>query len=262
MAAGYGTRLRPITDNLPKCMVPIKGRPLLDWWFDLLRFHGVSQVLVNTHHLPEPVNNHIDRYNSLDTGLTAYTVFEETLLGSGGTVRANSAFIDRDDDFFICYADNLTNLNLTDLLRTHRKTNSLLTMALFRADIPKQCGIAVLDGKRRVVSFEEKPEIPKSDLANAGVYVAGKELFDVLPEGTPLDFGKDVLPGLIGKLSGYETTDYLLDIGTPENYKRAEEEWDHDHYENPYENQLYGRGNGFTGILRSPRRRRCQYGNQ
>lgn len=227
LAAGYGTRLRPITDTIPKCMVPIQGRPLLSWWFDLLRLHGISEVLVNTHYLPQPVDDFIERYNRQDTGLTAYSCHEETLLGSGGTVRANRAFIGDDPDFFICYADTLTNLNLSDLFHTHTTNDGLLTIALFRTDKPEQCGIAELGDRRRIVRFEEKPILPKGNLANAGIYVARNGLYDHLPDGSPLDFGMEVLPRLSGQMYGYEMKDYLLDIGTMENYKRAEEEWRH-----------------------------------
>lgn len=249
LAAGYGTRLRPITDTVPKCMVPIHGRPLLGWWFDLLRFHGVTDVLVNTHYLPRPVHDYIDRYNRQETGMKAYPFYEETLLGSGGTVRANRYFIGGDENFFICYADNLTNLDLSGLLHAHRSGGGLLTMALFHTKTPRQCGIAEMGEERRIIAFEEKPEDPKSDLANAGVYVAKRELFDVFPTTTPLDFGKDVLPLLAGLMFGYEISDYLIDVGTPENYRRAEEEWKHDYYKDPAEDQLYWRRNGSAGLL-------------
>jgi Nucleoside-diphosphate-sugar pyrophosphorylase involved in lipopolysaccharide biosynthesis/translation initiation factor 2B, gamma/epsilon subunits (eIF-2Bgamma/eIF-2Bepsilon) len=222
LAAGYGTRLRPITDTIPKCMVPIKGIPLLGWWFRLLRLHEVAEVLVNTHYLPGPVCDYVKSYNRLNTGLKAEITYEESLLGSAGTVRENKDFIGSDQDFFICYADNLTDLNLSALLSAHRENGGLLTMALFHTDKPEQCGIATLDKRRRIVDFEEKPKVPTGDLANAGVYVAQRLLFEHFPAKTPLDFGKDVLPLMKGQMYGYETADYLLDIGTPENYRRAE----------------------------------------
>lgn len=229
LAAGYGMRLRPITDTVPKCMVPICGRPLLGWWFDLLRRHGVTEVLVSTHYLSEPVRAYVQAYNRLGTGLTAYETYEPELLGSGGTIRANRDFVRGEHDFLICYADNLTDANLTAFVNAHRRHDGVLTMALFHTNLPKQCGIAETDGTGRIVEFVEKPEAPKSDLANAGMYVAGERLFGYLNEDKPvLDFGKDVLPKLVGQMYGWNTDGYLIDIGTPENYKRANEEWKHD----------------------------------
>ncbi|WP_298022589.1 nucleotidyltransferase family protein [uncultured Dysosmobacter sp.] len=147
LAAGYGTRLKPITDAIPKCMVPIHGQPLLGWWFALLRKHGVTDVLVNTHYLPESVRELIRIYNAKGTGLTAHETYEPELLGSGGTIRANRAFVRDEKDFLICYADNLTDDNLTAFQRFHEERRDVLTMALFHADVPRQCGIAELDGE-------------------------------------------------------------------------------------------------------------------
>lgn len=231
LAAGFGTRLRPITNMIPKCMAPIQGRPILSWWLQLLRKHGVTETLINTHYLPEPVRDFITAYNAEKTGLTVYESYEPELLGSGGTIRANRSFTDGEDCFFICYADNLTDADLTSFRKFHEEHGALLTMALFHTNVPKQCGIAELDAENRVVGFAEKPKAPKSDLANAGMYIADKRIFDYLdPDKTPLDFGKDVLPKLVGQMYGWNTEGYLIDIGTMENYKRANEEWNHDHY--------------------------------
>lgn len=244
LAAGYGTRLRPITDTVPKCMVPIHGQPLLGWWFDLLCRHGVTDVLVNTHYLPEPVRAYIERYNRRNTGLTVCETYEPTLLGSGGTIRANRDFVKGEKDFLICYADNLTDADLTEFCRFHISCGGPLTMALFHTNVPRQCGIAEVDAAHRIVDFAEKPDAPKSDLANAGMYAADGRIFDYLDMDKPvLDFGRDVLPKLIGKMYGWDTAGYLIDIGTLENYKKANEEWAYDHYEDAAEDQLYRRGN-------------------
>lgn len=229
LAAGYGTRLRPLTETVPKCMVPIRGQPLLRWWLALLRRHGVSEVLVNTHYLPEPVREFMRAYNQQNTGLTVYEAYEPELLGSGGTIRANRDFVKGEEAFLICYADNLTDADLSAFQAFHREHDGVLTMALFHTNQPKQCGIAALDEAGRIIAFEEKPEHPASDLANAGMYMAGPELFKYLDTDKPLlDFGKDVLPKLIGQMYGWPTQGYLIDIGTMENYQRANREWAHD----------------------------------
>lgn len=225
LAAGYGTRLRPLTDTVPKCMVPIRGKPLLEWWFELLLRHGVTDVLVNTHYLPGPVRSFLAEYDRRRTGLTAVEAYEPELLGSGGTVWHNRAFVQGEDSFLICYADNLTSADLTALLRFHETRGGALTMALFHSDHPEACGIASLAEDGRITAFEEKPARPRGDLANAGIYAAGSALFGHFPDAPFIDFGRDVLPGLVGSMFGYELSDRLIDIGTPEHYRRANEEW-------------------------------------
>ena len=225
LAAGLGTRLRPITNVFPKCMVPIDGRPLIDWWMQLFAKHNIDEVLVNTHYLPDPVRDYIEVHNRKKERPYIVESYEEKLLGSGGTVRTNIDFVKNEKEFLICYADNLTNLNLTELLQIHRKHNGILTMALFHTNKPKQCGIAVLDEKNCIVEFVEKPALPKGDLANAGVYAVSSDVFSYIPNQPVSDFGKDVLPLLVGRMYGYKIRDYLLDIGTLDNYKKAQEEW-------------------------------------
>lgn len=225
LAAGYGSRLKPITDTIPKCLVPICGRPLLAWWFDLLRGYGVTEVMINTHYLPEPVRAFIADENAGHTGLTAYETFEPILLGSGGTVRNNRAFVCGEKSFLICYADNLTNINLADFQNFHAAHDGILSVALFHTNLPEQCGIASLDADSRIIGFAEKPPHPESNLANAGIYIARQGIFDCLPAAGTLDFGKDVLPALVGRMYGWITEGYLIDVGTAENYIRANEEW-------------------------------------
>lgn len=235
LAAGYGTRLRPLTDTTPKCMVPVHGLPLLGWWLSLLRRHGITDVLINTHYLPEPVRTFIEDYNRQDTGLTAYETYEPRLLGSGGTILKNRDFVRGEQDFLICYSDNLTNANLTAFKAFHRNHDGVLSMALFNTNVPEQCGIARLDTEGRITAFEEKPENPASNLANAGMYIANQSLFEYMDSGNvTADFGKDFLPRLIGRMFGWRTQGYLIDIGTPENYKKANEEWIYDNYKDAF----------------------------
>ncbi len=230
LAAGFGSRLRPITDKVPKCLVEIGGHPMLDWWAKLLKEAGVTEVLVNTHYLHEQVHDYMEDYNLQDTGLRFHEFYEQELLGSGGTVRANEAFIGTDEDFLICYADNLCLVKLHELIAFHREKRPVLTMALFRTNKPKQCGIAALDAEGKVTEFVEKPGKPKSNLANAGIYVASRRLFSYFTGDGFCDFGKDLLPKLIGEMYGWETKEYLIDIGTMDNYEKARREWTYDYY--------------------------------
>lgn len=229
LAAGLGTRLRPITDIVPKCLVPIHGKPLLAWWFELFRKYGVTDVLVNTYYLAEQVETFIGEYAGGHDDIRFQLFHEKELLGSGGTLSANRSFIADGEDFFICYADNLTDVSLEELMKVHREKKAVLTMALFHTNVPKQCGIAAVNENGIITEFTEKPENPKGNLANAGIYAAGSGIFEYIPKDTFCDFGRDVLPKLAGKMYGYEIHAYLRDIGTPENLKLAREEWTYDY---------------------------------
>jgi mannose-1-phosphate guanylyltransferase len=227
-AAGLGTRLRPLTDHMPKCMIPIGGRPLLDIWLDALAKAGVDEVLVNLHHLAGVVRAHLaDR-----TGRPAVRLVEEPrLLGSAGTLLANREFVAGEEMFLAVYADNLTDFDLGVLVDAHRRGGAIATLTLFRAPRPSECGIVdVKDG--RVVGFVEKPAQPRGDLANAGMYAFHPGVLDLIdgppdaPLDGPLDIGFHLLPRLVGKARAV-TLDgcYLMDIGTPAALRRARDEW-------------------------------------
>ncbi len=231
LAAGKGTRLKPYTDKTPKCLMPICGRPLLEIWIELLATHGIRKVLINLHHHADQVRSFIGRM-SCPGNLSIETVYEPVLLGSAGTLWANRDFVSGEDDFLIVYADNLTNCDLSKMIDKHRffrSMGAILTMGVFRADNPSACGIATRDETGRIVDFVEKPQRPLDNLANAGIYIANRMLWQ---EITPLsledgiyDFGHHVLPRLVGKMFAYEIQEFLLDIGTPENWASAQQKW-------------------------------------
>ncbi len=224
LAAGVGARLRPLTDRIPKCLVPVCGRPLLAWWLDLLRAQGVDEVLINTHHLPEPVRDFVRTCPPVPR---IHLVHEPVLLGSAGTLRSQAAFVRGESEFFVLYADNLTDYPLADFLAFHRRHGGLLSMALFHTNVPRQCGIAELDADQRIVAFVEKPDVPRSNLANAGLYVASPEILSLIPDVPVADVGFHLLPQLVGRMYGWRPDAFLMDIGTPENLHRAEELWPH-----------------------------------
>lgn len=219
LAAGKGTRLKPLTDVTAKCLLPLSGKPLLQYWFSLCAQHGISEVLVNLHH-------HADQIQSFIAArawpLRIHLVYEPCLLGSAGTVNANQDFVADEESFAILYADNLTNVNLGAMSEAHRRRDSLLTMGLFRAANPTACGIAEMDKDCRIVDFVEKPVVPRGNLANAGIYWCSRRILDYLPAKTPADIGYDLLPQLVGRMHGYVVEEYLRDIGTPESYAQAQ----------------------------------------
>ena len=219
LAAGLGTRLRPLTDTTPKCLLRIGDRPLLDRWLDALAKTGVDEVLVNVHHLADQVRAHVaDR-----TQGPAVRVFEEpALLGSAGTLLANRDWIAGEDMFLAINADNLTDFDLGILVDAHRRGGAIATLSVFHAPRPSECGIVeVRDG--RVVGFAEKPAQPHGDLANAGMYAFAPEVLDLI-DGP--DIGYSLLPRLVGEARAVPLDGaYFLDIGTPAALARARKEW-------------------------------------
>lgn len=222
LAAGLGTRLKPITDSIPKCLVPVCGKPLLGWWIDLFEQHGITEIAINLHHFPEQVTAFLDTQQHR---VKFEYLHEPVLLGSGGTVKHNRDFVKNEKDFFIFYADNLTNYNLSSMLNFHREKGKEFTMALFRTPTPKACGIATLDENKTIVQFTEKPEHPVSDLANAGIYITQPHILELIPDYELTDIGFHLLPLLQGRMAGWETQDYLLDIGTHQSLAKAESDW-------------------------------------
>ena len=223
LAAGIGSRLRPLTDRVPKCLVPVAGEPLLERWFRELLRVGVKDVLVNTHHLAEAVQRYVQ--TRPDDGLVVHLAHEPRLLGSAGTVREHRGFVQGEKAFFIVYADNLTDVRLDHMLAFHRDRGSRFTMGVFDTSEPGECGIATLDRDGRVISFVEKPRQPQGSLANAGLYISDPTIVDAIPDRTPTDFGHDVLPGLVGHMYGYPIRGFFRDLGTPERLESARAHW-------------------------------------
>lgn len=221
LAAGIGSRLGALTQKSPKCLLPVQGRPVLDYWFESLTNAGVTDVFINLHHLKEQVESYLE---SQPWPVEAVPFHEPVLLGSAGTLRAARDFIGNDSEFLIIYADNFALIDLSKLLEFHRDRNSdCLTLVAYPTDRPTECGILELDRDGKVVSFEEKPKQPRSNLANSGIHVATPRIFDYIPEHLPADIGFHVLPKLVGKMVGYATQETIIDIGTPETYAAAQE---------------------------------------
>ena len=240
LAAGIGTRLRPLTNDIPKCLLPIGGKPLLQIWLEHLSNHGIDEVLVNTHWHHEKVEEYIRREHSAESIAKSAKgskqqqrkkwpeirlFYEPELLGSAGTLLANRDWVADGQPFFILYGDNLTNVNLTRMLAFHRQHGMPFTLGVFKTETPSQCGIAELGEGGVVKGIVEKPENPKSNLAAAGIYVADQKIYDFFPQERdslkPLDLSFHVLPNLVGRMKAY-LIDFLIDIGTADSYERAQ----------------------------------------
>ncbi len=222
LAAGVGSRLRPITDTTPKCMLAFSERPLLDIWLDAFSRAGVDEVLVNLHHLPDVVSRHIAARTAPPV---VRTFFEPELLGSAGTLLANRRWVEDEEFFLVCYADNLTDFDLRSLVDAHRANRAIATLTVFHSEHPSTVGIVELDATGGVIGFAEKPAEPVSDLANAGMYAFHPSVLDEVDGMPPRDIGYDLLPRLVGRARALLVEGYFRDIGTTDAYRQAREEW-------------------------------------
>ena len=221
LAAGHGTRLRPFTASVPKCLLPVRGTPILEIWLALCRQCGVTEVLVNTHaHAPAVV----EFVRNWKDGVRVSVVEERELFGSAGTLRANRSWVDGEENFWIFYADVLTNASLTSMQAFHRPKTAA-TLGIYTVPDPERCGIVSLDDADTVIEFVEKPASPKSNLAFAGIMIGTPELLDAIPDKPGADIAADVLPRLTGRMRAYRIPEFVLDIGTPENYELAQKTW-------------------------------------
>tara|TARA_Y100001968_G_scaffold333907_1_gene400888 strand:- start:12032 stop:12763 length:732 start_codon:yes stop_codon:yes gene_type:complete len=222
LAAGIGTRLRPITLNTPKCLVEINGKPLLGHWLDKLENMKCEKTLINTHHLAKQVEEFVDNYD--ETNMQLKIVHEPELLGTAGSLIHNRNWFKNSTGILI-HADNATNENL-DKFILHHKTRPnfcLLTMLTFNTNRPSQCGIVETDRKGVVTGFYEKVNDPPSNRANGAIYLFENSFLDWLEDrgGNIFDFSKDVLPLLIGRIYTWHTNASFIDIGTPDGLKEA-----------------------------------------
>lgn len=224
LCAGEGRRLRPLTERLPKPMLPVAGRPLVGHLIDLLRRHGVREIAINLHHRPQAIRDYLGDGRRFGARIT-YSL-EERLLGPAGGVKRLEPFI-ADEPCFILYGDVLTDLDLSALRAFHVGRRAALTMALYRPEAIGDCGAARLGNDGRVVEFVEKPSPGRepSSWANAGVYLIEPEVLRFIPPDQPFDFGAELFPLLIERgppLYGYRSDALVLDIGTPQRYRRAQ----------------------------------------
>lgn len=225
LAAGLGTRLRPITNYIPKCLVTIRKKPLLEYWLNLLLSNGIKEVLINTHYLPTLVEDFVKTSSWRDV---ITLVHEPSLLGTAGTIYKNRDVL-KDGAFLVGHADNLTRFSMQDFAAAHakRQPGVEITMMTFDTDVPESCGIVELDDNNIVTGFYEKSPVFRGTRANAAVYIVEPSVIDFIAT-----FGKDfvdmsteVLPNYLGRIQTYHNADYHRDIGTPESLRLAEAEF-------------------------------------
>ena len=217
LAAGLGSRLRPITDTVPKCLVPIHGRPLLEIWLDQLKKHGLGPFLINTHYLSEKVESYISTSPFRDVVTLTY---EPELLGTAGTVWANRDWIG-DEPIMLVHADNLCLCNFTSFIESHEfgSSKACMTMMTFETNEPESCGIIELDEKGMVSVMHEKVTDPPGRIANGAVYIIEPEMINSMRGKN--DLSLEIVPQYYGRIRVWHNDVFHEDIGTMKKYKNA-----------------------------------------
>lgn len=223
MAGGQGTRLRPLTNRMPKPMVPLLDRPCMEYIIDLLKKHGITEIAVTLQYLPQVIQQHFGDGSS--SGVRLH-YFEETApLGTAGSVKNASDFLD--ETFLVISGDALTDFDLTSAIQHHREYKALATMVLTQVDDPTRFGVVTTDEQGRVTRFQEKPSWDEvfSNTVNTGIYILEPQILGFFESDVVYDFGKQLFPDLLEQgipLYGYVGQGYWSDIGTPEQYRETQ----------------------------------------
>jgi mannose-1-phosphate guanylyltransferase len=216
LAAGFGTRLKPITLTCPKCLVTVGNKPILEHWLAALQQIDCSEVIINTHYLFDKVEEYLAWRPEKQTKVS--TSYEKQILGTAGTLKKLSSLL-RDSTVVMMHSDNFSDIELSDVIRTHnnRPEYCMMTMVVFSSSEPSNCGIVEVDDIGVVQGFHEKVESPPGNLANGAIYIFDAELIDFVNglDGQIIDFSLDVLPKLMGKIYIHKTDGTFIDIGTP-----------------------------------------------
>lgn len=223
LAAGLGTRLRPLTYEMPKPLVPVANRPVMEHILRLLARHGHREAIANISHLPEMIRERFGDGSGLGIELS-YSV-EEELLGTAGGVRGVAEFLTggESDSFLVISGDGLTDLDLAAMRAVHEAHGGIATLALKRVSDPGEFGVVITGSDGRIQAFQEKPDAAEalSNLANCGIYMFRREIFDHFPDRDFVDWAMDVFPALLEAdvaMYGYEIDAYWNDVGSLEEY--------------------------------------------
>jgi mannose-1-phosphate guanylyltransferase / phosphomannomutase len=223
MAGGSGTRLRPLTCDLPKPMVPVLNRPIAEHIVNLLKRHGINEIIVTLHYLPDIFKDYFQDGKDFDV-VMKYSVEEEQPLGTAGCVKNIEQMLDQ--TFVVISGDSITDFNLQEAIAFHREKKSKATLILTRVPNPIEFGVVITDGEGKIVRFLEKPSTSEifSDTVNTGTYILEPEILEYLPLQEEADFSQDLFPLLLKQeepMYGYIADDYWCDVGDLETYRDA-----------------------------------------
>lgn len=224
MAGGSGTRLRPLTCDLPKPMVPILNRPIAEHIVNLLKRYQINEIIATLYYLPDVMREYFRDGSDLGVQIT-YAVEEDKPLGTAGCVKNIAALLD--ETFMVISGDSVTDFDLNAAIEFHRQKQSKATLVLTRVPSPMEFGVVITDDQQRICRFLEKPSTSEifSDTVNTGIYILEPEVLDYLPENEKTDFSKDLFPLLLEKgepMYGYVAEGYWCDVGTLDSYREAQ----------------------------------------
>lgn len=223
LAGGNGTRLRPLTQELPKPMVPVLNKPLMEYTVELLKKYGIQEIGVTLKFLPQHIKNYFGSGEKWESKITYFE--EDTPLGTAGSVKAAENFIQ--DTFLVISGDALTNIDISKILTYHKSINADVTIVLSKQENPLEYGVVLTDTDGRITSFSEKPQWENvvTNTVNTGIYIIEKKVLEKIPANKMFDFSNDLFPLLLkenANMYGYITEDYWSDLGTPEAYLKAQ----------------------------------------
>ena len=222
MAGGAGSRLRPLTINRPKPMVPLVNKPVMAHIMDLLRRHGITNVVVTLQYMADLVQDYFGDGSAM--GMTINYSIEEVPLGTAGSVKNAQQYLD--ETFIVISGDAVTDFDLGAIIEYHKSREAVATLTLYRVPNPLEYGVVIINEDGRIREFQEKPSWGQviSDTVNTGIYVLEPEVLEYFTVGTPFDFSRDLFPMLLEKgepLYGYVSEGYWCDIGNIQEYMRA-----------------------------------------
>jgi mannose-1-phosphate guanylyltransferase/phosphomannomutase len=222
MAAGAGTRLRPLTFAIPKPMVPVVNKPVLEHTIENLKRHGIQQVVMNLHHYPEMIKRHFG--DGTSRGMRLHYSLEKELMGTAGGVKNAEKLLD--ERFVVMSGDGLTDIDLSKVIAFHREKKALATMVLKPVDAKFDYGVTLVGKDGRITKFIEKPRWSDvfANTVNTGIYVFEPEIFDYIPANTFYDFGMQVWPDLLKRkkrIFGYVMDEYWTDVGNLNEYRHG-----------------------------------------
>ena len=221
LVGGKGTRLMPLTEKVPKALLPIHGKTITEHLFDLIKKYGIREAVLCVGHLKDKIKEHFGDGSKF--GISITYVEENEPLGTAGPLKLAKNYLK--DSFIVSNGDELKDINIPRMFRLHKRKDALATIALTTVDDPSHYGVARLDGSR-IIEFVEKPTNAPSNLINAGFYILEPEVIDMIPDGFSM-LEKDVFPKLakLGRLRGFPFSGQWFDIGNIERYKLAEKKW-------------------------------------
>lgn len=218
LAGGFGSRLKPLTDTVPKPMLPIANAPMLDYAVAHLRAFGIADTVLTLGYKAEQIRRWMGGYR----GVRARYTVEDVPLGTAGGVRAACAYLD--DTFLVISGDALENVDYAAMLQSHRQSGKLVTMAVTSVPDPRAFGLVSYAPDGTVTAFAEKPEDAEgSGVVNCGVYIVNRRVLDRIPRAVRYDFSRDLFPALVaeGELNAFYHDGYWSDLGTPRAYYEA-----------------------------------------